>query len=84
MIMGGLLNGLESEVGGVMSFLNGLAVSIPAALNADLSAQVNGGAGQQGNSRTLQYYAADGAPSFSADEELFTAMKRAKVVTPGW
>jgi len=83
MIMKGLLNGMQSQVGSMFGFLNGLTSSIPAALQADINSQVFG-ANASGNSRTIIYNAAPGSGQIDGEQDLFSSMRRAKVVVPGW
>ena len=85
MIMQGLISGIQSEVGNLMGMLGGLNVSIPAELDGALAASVNMGEGR-GNtdSRVFNYNAAPGSAQISSEQELFGAIRRSKVVVPGW
>lgn len=80
-IMQSLISGLQSEVGNLHGFLGGLNVSIPNSVNGTI-ATAGGAAGSA--DRTLIYHAAPGSGQLDGEADLFTAMKRSKVVVPGW
>lgn len=87
LIMQGLINGMRSEIGSLQKFLGGVTVGIPSEFESEVRGMISRSdtaVGPSGESKVFNYYASPGSGQLSGQEELFTAMKRSKVVVPGW
>lgn len=80
LIMQGLINGIREQV----PELSNLLGNISSGLTADMQASINGVGDRGGDSRTFNYYAGAGSQQISGQDELMLAMRRSKVVVPGW
>lgn len=83
LIMQGLINGLRNEIPAVAALLGDLTTAIPLSMQQDIEANMRAKDVAE-SKREFNYYAAPGSEQFGAEEELFTAMRRSKVVVPGW
>lgn len=79
LIMKGLISGIQSEIGNLEGMLGGLNVSIPAMMMGGI-----GGGSSSTDNRKFIYNAAPGSPQIDGEQEYFTAIRRSKVVVPGW
>lgn len=77
LIMQGLINGLRNQMPELQSLLGGITANIPSLVGAGAGGNI------RNDNRQVIYQAAPGAPQISGEDELFTAMRRSKVVA-GW
>lgn len=90
LIMQSLIDGFEGSYGDVEKSLQGLTDTIPTSVTTDIEASLTGSgvlaALSAGAARTtkLVYNAAPGSGQVSGEDELINAMRRSRVLIPGW
>jgi len=85
-IMDGLIRGIASKTGALKSLLTDLSMQIAPTFENELqpvSALAAGNTSMVDN-RQFHYHAAPGTEQLSGEEELEQALRRARVVAPGW
>jgi len=86
LIMQSLVDGFENSYGDVERSLKGLTDIIPSSVSTDINADLQGQAilaAANSDGKTFKYYAAPGSGQLDGEDELFSALQRARAV-PGW
>lgn len=81
LIMQGLINGIRGEI----PALRGMLGDVTMGISGDVSSRLSGAGGAAGGeAKTFNYYAAAGGAQLSGQEDLLLAMRRSRMVVPGW
>lgn len=81
LIMQGLINGIRGEIPALRGMLGDVTMGISGDVGARLSGAV---AANADSNRTFNYYAAPGGAQLGGQEDLLLAMRRSRMVVPGW
>lgn len=80
-IMQGFIAGIKEQLPELYSVLGGITADMPDSIKATVNAA---GSTVANESKTFVYNAAPGSGQLSGEQEFFSAIKKSKVVVPGW